>query len=230
MEPIKTFIALFLLFAGSGQVISGGRRAPAGVAPPTIRCHTSQIWSSTTISLPSCKTAGDVVFIFSGTPNSYNARPSGWTDINTSTGTQWNGSLIEKVISSGDVTAGTVTWTAPFNPSVAFVVEMISNSFTIGTFASDHSTSTSPSTVNTPTNGPVSNGYLVLWFGSYRSAAAAPTINLGTTIESQSSGSFAAGVLSDQAITSSSSTLTPTFSYGTYNTVGYYNASILLHN
>jgi len=226
----KIILALTLMLGFSQeQIISGGRRVPSALAAPTIRCHTSQIWSGSTITLPSCATAGDVVIIFSGTPNSYAPRPSGWADLNTTGGTQWNGSTIEKVINSTDVTAGSVTWPSPFNPSVAFVVEMIGNGFTIGTFTFDHTTTTSPTTVNTPTNGPVSNGYLVLWFGSYRSAAAAPTINLGTTIETQSSGSFAAGVLSDQAITSSATTLTPTFTFGAYNSVGYYTASILLH-
>ena len=234
MGRIKILIAFLACVASlpAQNILTGASRTGGGAAPskPTVRCSSSGLWSTNTINFPSCATAGDMVFIFTGTPFSYPPRPVGWNDLTTTHGIQMNASVIEKVISSGDVSTGSVTFTNVFNPSVYAIVELVGGNFNVGTTASDQQTGSTATSANTPTNGPVNPPDLVLWWGSYNCASnVAPTINLGTTLQSPTF-TIACGVVSAQTISSSTPTLTPTFGYtGGYFSPGYANLSVIVH-
>lgn len=98
--------------AGGG----GGFGGLKGIPVPTLRCSSSAGTGSgtpSTLAIPICAAAqaGDFTLFFCDAAFNISA-VGGWTTIILHNGTSWNSYIASKALSSGDITAGSITCTA----------------------------------------------------------------------------------------------------------------------
>jgi len=98
--------------AGADPVWAAGGGGGGGGSTPTVRASNSQSSSNNTytVTWPTGTIAGDLVVIICG--HGWNAvRPTGWSELNNDTGSNWNGAVFAKEMTAADITAGSVTIT-----------------------------------------------------------------------------------------------------------------------
>lgn len=111
-----------LTMTGTTLSASGGGGTPG---TPAIRGSsiTSAATANITVTWPVGTVAGDVAFIFYGGGFQLSPTPAGWQSLAIGTGGNFNGDLIAKVMTAGDITAGSVSIpTGSFDAIVAQVM------------------------------------------------------------------------------------------------------------
>lgn len=181
---------------------------------PTLRGVTEVTKSanSFTLSLPAGSQAGDLAILMCG--HGWSAtNPNGWTVNDNSSGSNWNGAVFSKLLSSGDITAGSITIAfagsfdgyallAVFNGPTGGIREV--DRFRSGNGAiSDSSVSTSSS---------VASSDVLLYFSSTRANTIA-SVSRGTMQKQGSDGSAASGCLYLENLADGGVVITPTFTY-----------------
>jgi hypothetical protein len=147
----------------------------SGPAPVQIR---SVIGSANTnsagrlITLPAGSRAGDRIFmdVHSAWDVSSITGITGWTALNTNVGTQWNGRIYTKILTSGDITTGGVTVNFSGNHgSYISLIVMVGNCGIRYTTASRVSTNFTSIPLSTDSSPQV--GDTVVWIGTGRSVS-----------------------------------------------------------
>lgn len=185
----------------SGTTLSasggGGGGCPGGT--PTVR--TSNVQSSSaasyTVSFGAGAAAGDVYLIFFGGGFQVTTPPTGWAILAAGTGSNFNGTILGKVLSSGDVSTGSVVVTpaSTFN-SVVIGINFVGS--TVGAIATQpigvQNGSGVTSTILTMF-GVVCTTTEMLYFGGTRGAAnVTVSVGGGTSIQAVNAAS-ASGAL-----------------------------------
>ena len=189
----------------SGQVLTtqGAGAAPhwaagggGGGSPPTVRGSGAQTFNSntTTITLPAGTVAGDLAVVFVG--HAYGANnPSGWTQLDNQQGSNTNGATFAKVLTSGDITTGsvTVTFAGSYYGSIAIITLQGGTSVLFG-LASVRANS--GATSQTVFSSAYSSGMAGIYFGHTRGDITV-TCNQGTQLQqvSNSNSDSASAVL-----------------------------------
>jgi hypothetical protein len=169
--------------------------------------------SSYTIAWPAGTLAGDLAIIF--VSNGYDPLlPSGWTQLyNSGTATTIYGLLAYRVLTSGDITAGSVAVTCVGTyDGVAAIVTFV-GSPTIQQCLGDQQEPESFTSDASLTTAATGSGYTALYFGSGRSDGNTPvaTVSLGSSLQSANDLNFGACIYS--SVLASSATVNPTFSF-----------------
>jgi hypothetical protein len=234
-------VLLFLLFCvpSFAQIPLGGITVSyGGTSPAQVRCASSGNFSGTaiTVTLPSCKTAGDLTFIFLSTEVYISSGNNEWAPVqgdNLNSGfTNWSGSILDNLLTASDVSAGTVSFTAGASaPGAWVVVEMIGQ--TGGTTPYDLTEFLSG--IGTPTSQAVtspaySSGDLVLGIASARNNNAI-TIAEGTQLATTNI-TFASMVVNavSEGSSGAGQTITATYSAGGYNPAGLYQVALIVRS
>lgn len=162
-------------------IISAARRRSGGGGGATVRSSgtTSSGTSSVTVTFPAGTVAGDLCAIsLSGTfsPNI----PSGWFCLQQRSGSSVNGMVISKLLSSGDISTGSVTVTFAGSGSVLAewiicVGAPIVHGVTVGRDIG------SPGTLASWTD--CKSGDALFWFDGMAGGSASPTIDRGTDVQ-----------------------------------------------
>lgn len=200
----------------------------AAVLNPTVRGTGIQTSSagSYTVSWPSGTLAGDLAVITCG--HGWNANlPSGWTSNDNSSGSNFNGAVFSKVLSSGDISAGHVSVT--FGGSYDGVVAITTF---IGATAGIRETVVQrngggSSSITLTTSGAVLNTDTCIYFGSNRGVST-DTVNRGTPVSGSpvTDSSDASGCLNTEVL-GSSGAVSAIFSYSSAG-FGNYQAIIVV--
>lgn len=152
--------------------------APALVLTPTLRgsvIGSKLTTSNIVLALPAGTQAGDLAVIFAA--GSATTPTSGWTQLYSSTGTAWDSSCRWKVLTSGDISTGTITFSSTFNfDGVGAIVTFIGS--TGGIRETGANNSTVPVTLTT--SSAVLNTDAALYFMSLRDTGTTPTITPAT--------------------------------------------------
>jgi hypothetical protein len=185
---------------GSGSITISGASAPAAPAVRGTGIQASSA-SSYTVSWPSGTVAGDTAIIFAA-GGWYPSTPSGWTLIANSPGSYWQGAVFAKILTSSDITAGSVTvsFSGTYDSVVSIVTYQGGATVWAATSVQSGSGATSAS-ISSPT-GVVSTDSL-LYFGSNR-AASTNTVSIGTLQRQANDGSNGSGCLYTDARSSGS--------------------------
>jgi hypothetical protein len=201
--------------------------ATGGTVNAMLRNTSAQVLtgSSVSVSLPSGSVAGDLCIIFAGCPNGVTTPPAGWTTA-ASTGavTFWNGMTVYKVLTSGDVSSGNVTFgLAGSGVNVFSAATFVGNTGGVREVDLANSSSSTASSVTGPTTSSLAATDFALYFGSNR-ASGLNTVSRGTKQQQVTDSSSAAACLYSEAI-SAAGAISPTFNYpGTYSPQGNYEA------
>lgn len=217
-----------LYFDTSTTPFTGYVQQPA-TGGAVIRGTTSLATSNSTINIPfpAAAVAGDEAFIFVGGGWSVPTSPTGWTQLDNQAGSNFNGFVAHKTLSSGDISTGfvTVAMAGFFDLFAACLV--VEGSTYLGAVRSTtfnrSGGSTATDTVTSP-SGVVSSD-LGVYFGAQR-AATLPTVNVGTQYEQATTGSNAAGVLA--AGPAGTGTTTAIFTYPGASQSGYYDGIVIV--
>ncbi|HTF69540.1 MAG TPA: hypothetical protein VK638_43365, partial [Edaphobacter sp.] len=198
----------------------------AGAASPLIRGTGIQASSASsyTVSWPSGTVAGDLAVILVGHGFGV-ATPSGWTSADNSTGSNWNGAVFSKVLTSGDITAGAVTVNVAGSfDGVVAIVTFVGG--TAGIREADvQRNGTGSSSITLNTSGAVLSTDTCIYFGSNRGAST-DTVNRGTLQQQANDSSSASGALYTESITSGGAT-TAIFGYSSAGS-GNYQAIVVV--
>lgn len=200
---------------------SGGGGGGAG---PSIRGSGIQSSSNTsyTVSWPSGTVAGDRALIFCAHAYPANA-PAGWTTLDNSQGSNTNGAVFTRILSSADITAGSVavTFAGSYNGVVAIVT--LQGSGTIRTTNPFRSSSgVSSFTLNTD-GSPLTTDQMILFAANRGNST--NTISLGSALQTVSA-SEASGVLKNLNPASNGG-ISPVVSFSTAGS-GYYAAAVAI--
>jgi hypothetical protein len=172
--------------------------------------------SSYTVSWPSGTQAGDLAIILVGHGWGANT-PSGWTAYKNLTGTNWNGAVFTKILTSQDITAGSVTVSfAGSYDGVLAIITFVGFASIAEVDAQRNGSGSTSVTLNT--SGAAQSTDLLVYFGSNR-AASTDTVNSGTLQRQANDGANASGCLYTQ--TGVSGTLSRTFSYSVAGSGNY---------
>lgn len=123
-----------LTSAGPGADIAwAAATGGGGGGTPTVRSSniTSSSASSYTINWPTGTIAGDVVVVFGGHGFGINI-PTGWTSLDKQDGGNFNGATFARVMTSGDITTGSVTITTAGGYNGVFSLVTITGSTMTG--------------------------------------------------------------------------------------------------
>lgn len=209
-----------------GMVISPHALAVAGGGGGlTIRGSNSQWFSgsSVVIPFPSGSAAGDTCIVFAG--HGWDVtNPSGWTVLDNSTGSNFNGATFIKTLSSGDISTGSVT--VSFANGYFGVVGSVAivGSATVRAQTDARSGSGATSRTITTDGTPVS-GDLAIWWGSNRGTGAASCSD-GSQIQSAIDVDASCSINSQ--VLGASGAATGHFSF-TVTTNGDYESGVILH-
>jgi hypothetical protein len=179
--------------------------------------------ASQSVPLPAGAAVNDSCFIFAGSGWNINT-PTGWTLVDSETGTNANGAAFSKLLTSADITAGSVTVTFGGSYYGHIVVCMVgaANQRCINFFRD-----TGGNTTRTlATGAPATSGDLVLWF-SYGRINGAITCNRGATLQTAAQANSSA--VCTQETLGASGSVTATFSYSTVP-LGDYGFVIVLYS
>ena len=178
--------------------------------------------SSYVVPWPSGTIAGDFAVIYCGHAWPANL-PSGWMENDNQAGSNWNGAVFSKRLSTTDITAGsvTVTFSGGFNGTLA-ILTTIGDASVKKTDAIRNSSGSSSVTVSSSVAAATTD--LLSYFGSNR-AASTNTVSRGALQRQVNDGSNASGCLYTE--TGVSGTVSPNFLYSTPGS-GNYQAIVLL--
>ena len=181
--------------------------------------------SSYSVNFPSGTVAGDTAILMVGHGWGANT-PSGWTNQNSLTGTNWNGAVFSKVLTSGDITTGhvTVTFAGSFDGTLA-IVTIVGAAYYVRSVDASRNGSGSTSVSLSTANPAIGGSDLALYFGSNR-AASTDTVSRGTMQRQANDGSAASGCLYTEAIPSGG-ILSSNFLYSSAG-IGNYQAIVLI--
>ncbi len=184
-----------------------------------------------TLSLPSGTSAGDLAIIFVGAEdNSISLSTSGWTTLNQAGGLYVVGWTFSKILTTSDITAGSVTITLMSRDDAVFTLDTFVGA-TWGIRETD--VQEYGGSFTSPVSGPsttiaVTNTDAGLYF-AFNHSASTDAIDHGLMQDAANDGVGASGVLNFQSISSSGS-FTPTFTYSSPGT-GYYQSLVIVkHN
>jgi hypothetical protein len=180
--------------------------------------------SSYNISLPAGTAVGDLVVLFVGQGNNVST-PSGWTSNNAMSGSFWAGGICSKVMTSGDISGGSVSVTTGSFNSAAMMVCFIGGTAGIRETVASRNGSGSTSVLGASTSGSVVNTDTALHFGSNR-AASTDTVNRGIMQLQSNDGSSASACLYTE-IVASAGAIQPTFLYSSAGS-GNYQATVIV--
>jgi Putative Ig domain len=178
--------------------------------------------SSYTVPWPSGTVAGDLAAIVVG--HGFSATiPTGWTSLDNQSGSNWNGAVFSRTLTSGDITTGSVpvNFGGTFDGCLA-IATLVGSAYYLAPFFT-RSSSGATIVVGTPL-GTIAPALFALYFASNR-AASTDTINRGTLQQTVNDGSAASGSL--YAETAPAYGTTPTMSYSTAGS-GYYQGTLLI--
>lgn len=179
--------------------------------------------SSITISFPAGTVAGDLAVLCVGSQNSIST-PTGWTLQTTTAPSFWAGGIYTKVLTSGDITTGTVTANST-GDSVATIATFIGSTAGIRETPSDPGSGTG-TTHSVSTSSGVLSTDSALYFASNRGSGAL-TFSRGTLKQQGNNGSAASACLYYEAI-SAAGVVTAVSSYPSYNPSGFYDAIVIV--
>lgn len=149
---------------------------------------------SVSFTWPTGTQEGDLVILFCSSAWGVNT-PAGWTTLQQEDGANINGEVMSKVMSSADITAGsvTVTFAGSYGELVIGVslegAPTIRNSSHVRNIANG-------GTLSTPSSSQA--GDLTLWFVGLRDGSATPTFNRGTSLASRGTAPY--GQLYEEAL------------------------------
>jgi hypothetical protein len=223
------------LTAGAGITISNSAgaitiaAAGGGATTPTVRGSGIQASSASsyTVTWPTGSATGDLAIIYIGACYSLSSVPSGWTLLDSQIDSNWNGDIIAKVLSSTDISTGSISlgMTGTQDSVVAIVTFVGSTTSTV--FQGSQRLNSGLTSVSFNGNGTQqgSTDYLV-YFGSNRGAST-NTVSLGTQLQQANDGALASGVLSGGALGTAGDPfpVSPTFSFSSAG-AGYYVAAV----
>lgn len=192
---------------------------------PTVR-GTSYVTASglSTFSLPIpvAAVAGDFAVITGGGGFDFNT-PSGWTANSTSVGSNWNGAVFSKVLTSADITAASVSVSATGGFD-AFIGMTVFTGATGGIREVDPvRSSAGAASISVSTSSAVTATDTLVYFGSNR-AVSTDTVSRGTLKQQANDGSAGAGCIYTEAL-SAGGVQSATFSFSTAGG-GYYAAIV----
>jgi len=203
---------------------SGG----GGGGTPVVRASkiSSSSSASYTITWPTGTLAGDTVLFFGGHGFGINL-PAGWVQLSNLTGANFNGAVFSRVLSSADITTGSVTvTTAGAYNGVVCLVTLIGLCQVRGAPAASRN-GTGSATVILASDGMPQTTDLALYFGSNRSTpGSTDTVSLGAALQTVTA-TEASGVLTG-ASPAGAGGVTATFSYSTAGT-GNYQAIVAMY-
>jgi hypothetical protein len=190
------------LTAGPGIMVTNSSGAVtitavgSGGVLPSIRgsgIQTVPSGTNFTVTWPSGTIAGDLALIFVSGSWSMSSPPTGWTLVDQKNGSNWNGAAIAKLLTSTDISAGSVTVTnVGSGDTVISIISFQGNTNGVGGLASLQSGSgVTRRTVAAPTTVA---GARYIFFGSGRTSSTV-TISEGTQLQSQSDGVSGSGAL-----------------------------------
>jgi hypothetical protein len=223
------------LTAGTGITITNAAGAitisatGSGGVAPTVRGTGMQASTaaSFTVSWPSGTVAGDLALIFVGGDWNIASTPTGWNLVDSQSGSEWNGSVIGKVLTSTDISTGSVTVTLPYSSDAAVAIITFVGQTTSALYQASQRSSSGASAASLTGNGTQqeSTDYMV-YFGSNR-ALSTDTVSLGTQLQQMNNGASGSGVLAGGLVGTSGGpfAVTPTFSFSSAGG-GYYVAMI----
>jgi hypothetical protein len=208
----------FQLIAGATSGGGGGISAPA-IRGSGIQASSN---SSYTVNWPTGTAAGDLAVIAGGHGFGLN-NPTGWTVLDNSTGSNWNGAAWSRALTAADITTGhvTITTAGSFDGALAIITFVGSPGGIRATVAQRNGAGASSITLNTD-GSPLTTDVMV-YFGSNR-AASTDTVSLGSNLQQANDGSAASACLfagSPAAIGG----VSPVFSYSAAGS-GNYQAAI----
>jgi hypothetical protein len=181
--------------------------------------------ASYSITFPAGTLVGDLAILSGGHGFAFGATIAGWTTQNLMSGTNWNGAVYTRILTSLDIQQGFVTITAGggFNGYITLATMI---GATAGVREVDASRNGSGSaTINLSTSGAVLATDSILYFGSNRANSATDSVNRGT-LKQQGTDATASGCLYFEQL-SGGGAVTATFSYPTAGT-GNYQACIVM--
>lgn len=205
------------------MIMPAGAWAPTTGITPTIRgttALTSTSASSYTLPWPTGTVSGDQVFFFGEHGFAYNL-PSGWTQIDNQAGTNVGGAVFTKIMTSGDITTGsvTVTTTGGYN-GVCGLISFV-GVVSYRAVSAQRSGTGSSSVVSTAATTCYANDMILAW-GSNRGIST-NTISGYTSLRTVSA-TEASAILADVVVVATS---TPTFTCA-YSTAGSGYYQVLL--
>lgn len=189
---------------------------------PTIRGSsiTASSAGSYTIPFPLGSIVGDTAFLFVGGGWQVSTPPSGWTVLDAHPGSNWNGSLYARLLTLGDITTGSVSFTmgGTFDTVIAMVVYAGAVNWRTVTASQNGSGSASIALAATAAVQATDH---VLLFGSNR-ANSVDTVDKGTGVVTISGGSGgnASGVVTEY-VPGSAGAFTANFAYATAGSGNY---------
>jgi hypothetical protein len=219
-------IAIFINDGTNWQLAPNGS-LPAGTNQPAIRGAGMQAssGSSFVVNWPTGTVAGDLAIIqmASGfTP----ITPSGWTVLDGPTGGTWNGQTISKVLTSGDISTGsvTVTFSSAFDSTVS-ITTFIGPTGGVRELDQQHGSGGSFSQI-VSTSSAVAATDTLIYLGSVRGTGA-NTLSRGTFKTSADDGVSGSGFIYAES-PSSTGAITATFNYPGGTGAGAYSAIVVL--
>lgn len=185
--------------ASSPWAVASLALCPSGSpAAPSISVRGSRIThvnnaSSINFTLPPSSAAGDRCFIFIQHGFAISSTPTGWNLLVQQTGSNINGSVISKVLTPADITAGTVT--ISFGGAYYGQIAGVSFVGCTGGFrtytSSRNSTGATSRSLTTSGQTPQSGDY-ALYFGSTRDSSSVCTVDVGSSLQAQTNTNAAA--------------------------------------
>lgn len=189
---------------------------------------TSGYGPSLTLALPAGTQAGDLAVVFAGAfDNLFSLSTSGWTTLNNVGGAYVAATTYSKVLTSSDISAGSITLSiASYDEGVFAVATMVGSTGGIRETDVQRFGGGFSSPVTGPTtSGAVANTDAGLYF-TWNRGASTDTIDHGTLEKTTDDGSLASAVLNFQLIPTSGA-FTPNFSYTTPGS-GYYQSLVIV--
>lgn len=199
----------------------------SAVVLPSFRASSIQYANNTSTSVfpfPTGSVSGDTCVVFAG--NGWNVNtPSGWTSLDNLVGTNVNGAVFYKTLTSGDITTGSVTITyAGTYYGIVAGFTLIGAPTSFRTPATQRNSTGATSHTLTTDTTPVSYD-IAIYFGMAR-VATSPTVSVGAQLQ-QSNNANASGVLAWRKLTASGAD-SATFSYPSAGS-GDYQAIVIVH-
>ncbi len=206
---------------GVSLVFRGSSMATSTSATPSVSFSSLTAPGGGTVNAA----AGDLAIIMNGGGWDLSATPAGWTLLDKSAGSNWNGFAISRVLTTADISTGSMTFTlnGAFDSATAIAVF---NGATFGgvrttTVLRNGSGSTSSALQSIDGSGLTTD--INVYFGSNRGAAT-DTVSLGTNRNQVNNGASASGCLYTGSPAGLGGVL-PTFSYSSAGT-GFYEAIV----
>jgi hypothetical protein len=174
--------------------------------------------SSYTVSFPTGTAAGNIAFVFCGHGYAVN-NPSGWILVENKAGANFNGAVFAKVLTAGDVSAGsmTVTTAGAYNGVLAIAVFSGVTPFVVASESIQSGGSTT--SVNLTGNYHASTSFPSLYFGGTRGATTC-AVTVGTSLQAINAAN-ASGCLYEATVTANAG-----FTFAAAGT-GYYVAGVI---